>query len=48
MILQKNGKPMPSVAASFIERIPDDSPQEVREELIRIAKNVVFMAYAGA
>ena len=37
---------MPSVAASFIERLPDEGdPQRSREE--KIAKNVVFVAYAG-
>ena len=43
MILQKNGKATPSVAASLIERLPDD-PQRSEE---MIAKNVVFIAYAG-
>jgi hypothetical protein len=46
MILQKNGKAIPSVAASLIERLPDESdPQRSSEE--RIAKNVNFVAYAG-
>ena len=46
MILQKNGKATPSVAASLIERLPDEGdPQRSREE--RIAKDVVWVAYAG-
>ena len=46
MTLQKNGKATPSVAASLIERLPDEGdPERSAEE--RIAKNVVFIAYAG-
>ena len=46
MIFQKNGKASPSVAASLIERLPNEGdPQRSREE--RIAKNVLFVAYAG-
>jgi hypothetical protein len=46
MILQKNGKATPSVAASLIERLPDEGdPQRFSEE--RVAKNVGFVAYAG-
>ena len=46
MILQKNGEATPSVAASLIERLPDEGdPQRSREE--KVAKNVVFIAYAG-
>ena len=46
MILQKNGKATPSVAASLIERLPDEgNPQRAREETI--AKNVAFIAYLG-
>ena len=46
MILQKNGKATPSVAASLIERLPDEGdPQRSRKE--RIAKNVAFIIYAG-
>ena len=46
MILQKNGKATPSVAASLIERLPDEGdPRRSREE--RIAKNVAFIIYAG-
>ena len=45
MVLQKNGKNTPSVAASLIERLPDEDPQRSREE--RVAKNVLFIAYAG-
>ena len=47
MILQKAGKAMPSVAANLIERLPDEGdPQRSKEE--RIAKDVLFIAYAGA
>ena len=46
MIMQINGKAMPSVAASFIERLPDEGdPQRSVEE--RIAKNVAWIVYAG-
>ena len=46
MIQQKNGKAMPSVAASLIERLPDEGdPQRSKEEWV--AKDVVFIAYAG-
>ena len=46
MILQKNGKATPSVAASLIERLPDDGdPQRSREETI--ARNVALSAYLG-
>jgi hypothetical protein len=46
MILQKDGKATPSVAASLIERLPDEGdPQRSREETI--AKDVIFIAYAG-
>ena len=46
MILQKNRKATPSVAASLIERLPDEGdPERSKEETI--AKNVVFVAYAG-
>ena len=46
MYLQKNGKAMPSVAASFIECLPDKgNPQRSVEETI--AKNVTWTAYAG-
>ena len=46
MVLQKDGKATPSVAASLIERLPDEGdPQRSREE--RIAKNVAFVIYAG-
>ena len=45
-ILQKNGKAIPSVAASLIERLPiEGDSQRSSEE--RVAKNVVFIAYAG-
>ena len=46
MILQKNGKATPSVAASLIERLPDEGdPQRFGEE--SIARDVAFMAYLG-
>ena len=46
MILQKNGKATPSVAASLIERLPDEGdPQRFMEE--SIARNVAFVAYLG-
>ena len=46
MILQKNGKATPSVAASLIESLPDEGdPRRSKEE--RLAKNVVFVAYGG-
>ena len=46
MILQKSGKATPSVAASLIERLPDEGdPQRSKEE--RIAKNVAFVTYLG-
>jgi hypothetical protein len=46
MILQKNGKATPSVAASLIERLPDEGdPQRFSEE--RIAKDVAWVTYAG-
>ena len=45
-ILQKNGKATSSVAATLIERLPDEGdPQRSREETI--ARNVVFVAYGG-
>jgi hypothetical protein len=47
MILQKSGKASPSVVASLIERLPDESdPQHSMEE--RIAKDVAFVIYAGS
>ena len=37
---------MPSIAASLIERLPDEGdPQRSREEIT--ARNVVFTAYGG-
>ena len=46
MIQQKNGKATPSVAASLIERLPEEgNPQRSREE--RVAKNVLYITYAG-
>ena len=46
MVLQKNDKATPSVAASLIERLPDEGdPQRSREEMI--AKNVAWVVYAG-
>ena len=46
MTLQKIGKAMPSVAASLIERLPDEGdPQRSRDE--KVAKDVAFIAYGG-
>ena len=46
MITQKNGKAMPSVAASLIERLPDDGdPRRPMEEIL--AQDVLFAAYVG-
>ena len=46
IILQKRGKTTPSVAASLIERLPDEGdPQRFGEEMI--ARNVAFVAYLG-
>ena len=46
MIIQKNGKYTPSVAASLIECLPnEDDPQRSIEE--RVAKNVAWITYAG-
>ena len=44
--LQKNGKAAPSVAATLIERLPDDDdPKRPMEE--KIAQNVAAVAYIG-
>ena len=46
MILQLNGKAIPSVAASLIERLLDEGdPQRTKEEIA--ARNVVATAYGG-
>ena len=46
MIFQKISKATPSIAASLIDRLPDESdPQRSGEEII--ARNVVFVAYLG-
>ena len=46
MVQQKDHKAMPSVAASLIERLPDEGdPERSREETI--ARNVALIAYAG-
>ena len=46
MIMQKNGKAIPSVAASLIENLPDErDPQRSVEEMI--AKNVAWIVYYG-
>jgi hypothetical protein len=46
VILQKIGHAMPSVAATFIERLPDeDDPRRPMEE--EIAQNVAATAYLG-
>ena len=46
MILQENGKATPSVAASLIERLPEEGDSQ-RSSEERIAKDVVFTAYIG-
>ena len=46
MILQKSGKATPSIAATFIERLPDeDDPQRPIKE--RLAKEVAASIYTG-
>ena len=46
MIVQKNGKAAPSVAASLIESLPNEGdPQRSAEE--KIARNVAWIVYAG-
>ena len=46
VILQKIGRAAPSVAATLIERLPDeDDPQRPMEE--KIARNVAAMTYVG-
>jgi hypothetical protein len=46
VILQKIGLAMPSIAATFIERLPDeDDPQRPMEE--EAAQHVVASAYTG-
>ena len=46
MNLQKNGKAVPSIAASFIERLPDeDDPQRPMKE--KLAQEVAASIYAG-
>ena len=46
VVSQKFGKALPSVAATLIERLPDeDDPQRPMEE--KIAQNVTAIAYAG-
>ena len=39
------GKAMPSLAASLIERLPDEGDHQQSEE--RLAKNVAFVTYLG-
>ena len=46
VILQKIGRAASSIAATLIERLPnEDDPQRPVEE--KIAKNVAAMAYVG-
>jgi hypothetical protein len=46
VILQKIGRATPSVAATLIQRLPDeDDPQRPTEE--SIAKNVASISYIG-
>jgi hypothetical protein len=46
MIMQKDGKATPSVAASLIESLPDegDSRRSAEE---KVAKGVAWVVYAG-
>jgi hypothetical protein len=47
VILQKIGKAVPSVAATLIERLPDEEdPQRLMEE--KIAQHVTTMIYLGS
>ena len=46
MILQKNGKAASSIAATFIERLPDeDDPQRPMKE--KLARQVAASIYTG-
>ena len=46
VILQKIGRAAPSIAATLIERLPDeDDPQQTME--VKIAQNVAAIAYIG-
>ena len=46
MILQKNGNATPSIAASLIERLPDENdPQRPMEETL--AQNVAATVFVG-
>ena len=46
MILQRNGKAVPSIAATFIERLPDEGdPQRPMKE--NLAQEVAASIYAG-
>jgi hypothetical protein len=46
VILQKIGKATPSIAATLIEKLPDeDDPQRPMEEMI--AQNVAAVTYIG-
>ena len=46
VILQRNGRAAPSIAATLIEQLPDeDDPQRPMEE--KIAQNVAASAYIG-
>jgi hypothetical protein len=46
MIPQKEGKAVPSIAATLIERLPrEDDPQRPTEE--KLAQNVAATAYIG-
>ena len=46
VILQKIGKAVPSIAATLIERLPDENdPQRPMDE--KVAQNVSALAYIG-
>ena len=46
LILQKIGRAVPSIAATLIERLPDeDDPQRAIEE--KTAQNVAAISYIG-
>ena len=48
VILQKIGKAAPSVAATLIERLPDDEDDPHRPMEEKIAQNVATNAYLGS
>jgi hypothetical protein len=46
MIMQKDGKATPSVAASLIESLPEEADSQ-RSAEERIAKSVAWVVYTG-